>query len=308
MSYVIGLFEETHVNELMKKLHDRNMTDCYTVIDRYNMGENVLFAVPGTAYASGATTPAGTAGVAAVVDAPLSGDNAVSEHMEDLLEEYDFSDEEKRYFAHSIAEGAYFVAVETTPADKESVRQMMQEAQAQHIHATDEDSNELPGRNGTTHNDPANASSTNGSRDYTHRTDTNRETETVYTTESYAGQETYVSDKPNLLSASTVIGDSVVNGRGETLGMLKEIMLHVNDGRIGYAVLAFDEGILSNVLGSNKYFAVPWSLLTLDAENHRFVLDIDRDVLENAPGFDKDNWPDFSHPYWTTEVTAYYID
>ena len=107
---------------------------------------------------------------------------------------------------------------------------------------------------------------------------------------------------PAVLSASTMIDDSVVNARGEDLGNIEEIMLDTSSGRIAYAVLSFG-GFLG--LG-DKLFAIPWDALTLDDDNHRFILNIDKDRLKNAPGFDKDNWPQTGDTRWLTEVYDYY--
>jgi sporulation protein YlmC with PRC-barrel domain len=104
------------------------------------------------------------------------------------------------------------------------------------------------------------------------------------------------------LSASTVIGDSVRNGAGEDLGTIKEIMLDIDSGRIAYAVLSFG-GFLG--LG-DKLFAVPWNALRLDSVNHAFVLDVAKRTLENAEGFDKDNWPDMAEPSWGRRIHRYY--
>jgi len=78
----------------------------------------------------------------------------------------------------------------------------------------------------------------------------------------------------------------VVNGAGEDLGDIKDIMIDVPSGRVAYAVLSFG-GILG--VGS-KLFAVPWHALQLDPENHRFILNVDKEQLRNAPGFDKDHF------------------
>src|SRR5512134_2067950 len=95
---------------------------------------------------------------------------------------------------------------------------------------------------------------------------------------------------PHVLSASTVTNDAVVNRRGEDLGKIEDVMLDVDDGRVAYAVVSF-----GGFLGiGEKLFAVPWNALQLDADNHRFILDVPREKLENAPGFDKSNWPDFA--------------
>lgn len=106
------------------------------------------------------------------------------------------------------------------------------------------------------------------------------------------------------LSASTMIGDDVTNPAGEDLGNVEEIMLDVNGGRIAYAVLSFG-GFLG--LG-DKLFAVPWDALTVDTEEHAFILDVDKETLENAPGFDKDNWPQTVNgdDAWLVEVYDYY--
>lgn len=107
---------------------------------------------------------------------------------------------------------------------------------------------------------------------------------------------------PKLLSASTLTGDKVVNRAGENLGKIDDIMIDVREGRIGYAVLSF-----GGVLGmGDKLFAVPWNSLELDSDNKEFVLDLDKEMLENAPGFDKDNWPDFSDREWGTQVHRHY--
>jgi sporulation protein YlmC with PRC-barrel domain len=107
---------------------------------------------------------------------------------------------------------------------------------------------------------------------------------------------------PEVMDAKTLIGDSVVNASDEKLGKIEAIMLDVTSGRVAYAVLSFG-GFLG--LGQ-KLFAVPWSALTLDAGEKRFVLDVAKERLENAPGFDPDHWPSMAESAWATEIHAYY--
>src|SRR6202795_72839 len=106
---------------------------------------------------------------------------------------------------------------------------------------------------------------------------------------------------PEVMNAKTLIGDSVVNASGEKLGRIEAIMLDVTTGRIAYAVLSFG-GFLG--MGA-KLFAVPWSALTLDAGEKRFILGVSKDRLKNAPGFDKDHWPSMADFTWATEVPAF---
>jgi sporulation protein YlmC with PRC-barrel domain len=107
---------------------------------------------------------------------------------------------------------------------------------------------------------------------------------------------------PRLMGADTLIGNDVANHKDEDLGDIKEIMLDVPNGRIAYAVLSFG-GFLGM---GNKLFAVPWEALKLDTENHRFVLNVEKERLESAPGFDPDRWPDMADPTWQNEVHSYY--
>ena len=107
---------------------------------------------------------------------------------------------------------------------------------------------------------------------------------------------------PGLMGADTLIGNDVFNSQDEDLGDIKEIMLDVAAGRISYAVLSFG-GIMGM---GEKLFAVPWTALTLDTVNKRFTLNVSKDRLASAPGFDKDNWPNMSDKSWITGVHDYY--
>jgi len=107
---------------------------------------------------------------------------------------------------------------------------------------------------------------------------------------------------PYLMGAETLVGNDVYNKQSEDLGDIKEIMLDMRTGRVSYAVLEFG-GFLG--MGT-KLFAVPWSALTLDTVNKRFVLDASKDRLKNAPGFEKDQWPDMADVAWEKGIHDYY--
>ena len=107
---------------------------------------------------------------------------------------------------------------------------------------------------------------------------------------------------PQLMGADTLIGNDVYNHEDEDIGDIKEIMLDVSNGNIAYAVLSYGA-----FLGmGEKLFAVPWSALKLDTENKRFLLNINKERLQNAPGFDKDDWPDLADQTWANDIHAYY--
>jgi len=107
---------------------------------------------------------------------------------------------------------------------------------------------------------------------------------------------------PPVLAASTITGDRVRSSAGENLGKIEDVMLDIPSGRIAYAVLSY-----GGFMGiGDKLFAVPWSALSIDTGEHEFVLDVDKKVLESAPGFDKDNWPDMAQPDFASSVHKFY--
>lgn len=102
--------------------------------------------------------------------------------------------------------------------------------------------------------------------------------------------------------ASKIIGMDVKNPQGENLGDIKDIAIDETTGRIAYAVLG-----AGGTLGiGEKYFAIPWKALSMSQSGDNFVINVDKDRLKKAPGFDKNNWPDFANQQWGTEVHRYY--
>ena len=107
---------------------------------------------------------------------------------------------------------------------------------------------------------------------------------------------------PRLMGADTLLGNDVYNLQDEDLGDIEEIMLDMETGEVSYAVLSFG-GLLGM---GDKLFAVPWKALKLDTVNKRFTLDVAKEKLESAPGFDKDDWPDMADPTWQNTVKTFY--
>jgi sporulation protein YlmC with PRC-barrel domain len=100
------------------------------------------------------------------------------------------------------------------------------------------------------------------------------------------------------LAASSIIGDKVHNEKKEHLGRINDIMIDVASGKIEYVVIEFG-GFLS--IGT-KLFAIPFNLLTVDKENKAFIFNQPKEMIEKAPGFDVNHWPEtnFHHEenYW----------
>ena len=94
-----------------------------------------------------------------------------------------------------------------------------------------------------------------------------------------------------------------MNSHGRELGgEIKDIMLDVPTGRVAYAVLS-----VGGVLGiGGKLFAIPWSAMQLDTAEKGFRLNIAKERLRAAPGFDKDHWPSMADQRWAEDVHAFY--
>ena len=100
----------------------------------------------------------------------------------------------------------------------------------------------------------------------------------------------------------------VQNSAGEDIGKIKDLVVDFNSGKIAYAALDF-----GGFLGiGDKYFAVPWNAFSerdrspQNANEHVLVLNVSKERLKNAPGFDKNHWPDMANPNWSQDVDRYY--
>lgn len=102
--------------------------------------------------------------------------------------------------------------------------------------------------------------------------------------------------------ASKIMGTDVYDLQGKKIGAVRDIVVDPQTGNINYAVVSF-----GGVMGvGGKYFAVPWKSLQTTADAKNYALNIDRDALKSAPGFDKDHWPDMANQQWVSDVERYW--
>ena len=115
--------------------------------------------------------------------------------------------------------------------------------------------------------------------------------------------EARVATYTNVVPAKkTVIGSKVVNQENEDLGNIEDVVLDVEAGRVAYAVLSFG-GFLGM---GDKYFAIPWEAFRFDVTDKRAVLNVAKVMLKNAPGFDKDKWPNMTDSSWRNQIFSHY--
>ena len=108
-------------------------------------------------------------------------------------------------------------------------------------------------------------------------------------------------DQQRVRRASKILGSDVKNLQGDKLGNIKELVVDPDHGRIVYAVLS-----VGGFLGiKDKLFAVPWGALRLSRDKEHYTLDIDKEKLKSAPGFDQRAWPDMANEHGRAAVYKY---
>jgi sporulation protein YlmC with PRC-barrel domain len=96
-----------------------------------------------------------------------------------------------------------------------------------------------------------------------------------------------------LISSSKVEGTAVYDPDGEKLGTIQSVMLGKQSGQADYAVLSFG-GLFG--MGSD-YYPIPWDMLTYDEQQGGYVVDIDKETLEEAPRYTASDEPAYDRAY-----------
>ena len=113
---------------------------------------------------------------------------------------------------------------------------------------------------------------------------------------------TYARDRSGVLKGSDLIGMKVEGMDGKKLGTIKDLVINPIDGDVDYAVLDY-----GGFLGMNdKYFAVPWEALKISDDRKKALLDVTKQDLKQAPGFNKKQWPDLSTRDQTIVIYEFY--
>jgi hypothetical protein len=107
----------------------------------------------------------------------------------------------------------------------------------------------------------------------------------------------------DLIAADKVEGTPVYNPQGEKLGRIERSMIDKVSGKVAYAVLSF-----GGFLGiGDQHYPLPWHELRYDTNKGGYVVNLDKEILENAPaiGADDENF-NWSDPDWNRRVQEYY--
>src|ERR1700761_4088434 len=81
------------------------------------------------------------------------------------------------------------------------------------------------------------------------------------------------------IRANKVIGTTVRNAAGESIGKVEDVVLDKNSNNIMFAVVGFGD-----FLGmGEKYHPVPWSTLNYDDSQSAYIVNFTKEQLEAAP-------------------------
>ena len=105
----------------------------------------------------------------------------------------------------------------------------------------------------------------------------------------------------DLIASDRVEGTSVYNREGERLGTISKFMVGKRNGRVEYAVMGFG-GLFG--MGERDY-PLPWNVLTYDTDQGGYVVDLDKDKLQNAPSFERGQDPTYDRDYGEQVYTYY---
>lgn len=104
-----------------------------------------------------------------------------------------------------------------------------------------------------------------------------------------------------LLIEAALAGTMKLDSRdGDSLGSVHAFMIHKGTGHATHAVLA-----LGGFLGMGKsYYPLPFELLNFDPVRDRYVVTVDRRLLEGGPSW-ANHAPEFDQAY-ADRVASYY--
>ena len=84
------------------------------------------------------------------------------------------------------------------------------------------------------------------------------------------------------IRAKKVIGTSVKDASGNTIGKVEDIVLDKLSNNIMFAVVSFG-GFLGM---GEKYHPLPWSTLDYDEGEHGYVVNLSKEQLQAAPAYE----------------------
>ena len=98
---------------------------------------------------------------------------------------------------------------------------------------------------------------------------------------------------------SQLMGATVKDQQGNTLGQINDFVVSPGSGRIQFAVISLNDQ-------AGKLTAIPWQLVRPGSDPTSCTLAVTKDKLDNAQTFDASSWPDFDQPQSTQQIYSHY--
>jgi sporulation protein YlmC with PRC-barrel domain len=107
---------------------------------------------------------------------------------------------------------------------------------------------------------------------------------------------------PRFIATSKLERYDLVNERGQDLGQVQNFVVDMLTGRIAFVIVAF-----GGMLGiSDRWFAMPWDIMTWSPDKKKFVMDMPTKILETAPGMHKEKWVEDINSDWLAKCYLHY--
>jgi hypothetical protein len=107
---------------------------------------------------------------------------------------------------------------------------------------------------------------------------------------------------PRFIPTSKLERYDLVNEKGQDLGQVQNFVVDMVTGRIAFVIVAF-----GGMLGiSDRWFAMPWEIMTWSPDKNKFVMDMPTKVLETAPGMHKEKWVEDINADWLAKCYLHY--
>lgn len=101
--------------------------------------------------------------------------------------------------------------------------------------------------------------------------------------------------KSKVCTGSDLVGMTVKNSEGESLGTINDAVVDLKSGKIRYVAVSF--GGFAGI--GDKLFAVPYKAVSVHKGDSPYVeFDVTEKTLSSAQGFDQNHWPDFGDAKW----------
>jgi sporulation protein YlmC with PRC-barrel domain len=104
-----------------------------------------------------------------------------------------------------------------------------------------------------------------------------------------------------LIASDKVEGTSVFDMHGKKLGKILNFMVNKHSGQVEYAVMSF-----GGFIGMDEdHYPLPWQKLKYAVERQGFVVDVTKEMLNNAPKHERGDYPEYD-PAYGMMINNYY--